>query len=85
MPVPSEYMGTIHRILQCTEKFRLLQNIRNKTQDKKARQRLGQEQNELKLFLYRQIGSIATEKALGLQPEENGLPGLCSTGGQDPS
>lgn len=72
-PVSKEYMDTMHSIFVCAEKYRQLQKMKAKTQNIPIKSGLEHYQQELKLFLYGQIGSSATAELLGLESSQESI------------
>lgn len=70
LPVSKEYMDTMHSIFVCAETYRQLQKMKARPQNIPIKAGLEQYQQELKLFLYRQIGSSATAELLGLESSQ---------------
>ena len=70
LPVSKEYIDTMHSIFVCAETYRQLQKMKARPQNSPIKAGLEQYQQELKLFLYRQIGSSATAELLGLESSQ---------------
>ena len=67
LPISKEYIDTMHNIFVCVEKRQQLQKMEAKPQNIPIKAGLEYYQQELRLFLYGQIGSSTTAELLGLE------------------